>query len=67
MADVTVAACEEIESVECSVCLKEVPHSEASSAEGRDYVLYFCGTDCYQQWEAEEGAGEGVEELKPPG
>ena len=37
--------------VQCEVCLKEVPASEASSAEGRDYVLYFCGTDCYHQWE----------------
>ncbi|GAB6042216.1 DUF3330 domain-containing protein [Endothiovibrio diazotrophicus] len=39
----------ELPLVRCEVCLKEVPASGAS-AEGRDYVLYFCGTDCYQQW-----------------
>ena len=42
--------------VQCEVCLKEVPASEARSAEGRDYVLHFCGTDCYEQWRA--GAAE---------
>lgn len=36
--------------VECSVCLNEVPISEARSAEATDYVAYFCGLDCYQQW-----------------
>lgn len=36
--------------VECSVCLNEVPISEARSAEATDYVVYFCGLDCYQQW-----------------
>ena len=36
--------------LQCEICLKEVPASEAKSAEGSDYVFYFCGTDCYQQW-----------------
>ncbi len=36
--------------VQCEVCLKEVPPSEAQSAEGSDYVLYFCGLECYQEW-----------------
>lgn len=45
--------------VQCEVCLKEVPASETKSAEGRDYVLYFCGTDCYHQWEAGEKKSEG--------
>lgn len=53
----------------CEVCLKEVPRSEASMAEARDYVAYFCGLDCYDKWqhpaaspeepkpEIQEGAG----------
>ena len=42
------------ELVKCEVCLKEVPKSEAQSAEARDYVAYFCGLECYQEWEAAE-------------
>ncbi len=38
------------ERVSCDVCLKEVPKSEAQSPEGSDYVLYFCGLDCYERW-----------------
>jgi len=42
------------ELVKCEVCLKEIPKSGAQSAEARDYVVYFCGLDCYEEWEAEE-------------
>ncbi|MBT8117325.1 MAG: DUF3330 domain-containing protein [Gammaproteobacteria bacterium] len=37
-------------SVACDVCLKEIPHSEAGIVEAEDYVMYFCGLDCYRQW-----------------
>ena len=37
--------------VKCEVCLKEIPQSEAKSAEAIDYVLYFCGLDCYERWQ----------------
>lgn len=37
----------------CEVCLKEIPASEAKSAEAEDYVLYFCGLDCYGRWAAQ--------------
>ncbi len=40
----------EPERVSCEVCLKLIPKSEASSAEARDYVAYFCGLDCYEKW-----------------
>ena len=36
--------------VTCEMCLKEVPASEAAVAEATDYVLYFCGLDCYETW-----------------
>lgn len=36
--------------VKCDVCMKEVPASEAKSAEASDYVAHFCGLDCYYQW-----------------
>jgi len=35
----------------CSVCMKEIPDSVALSTEGKDYVLHFCGADCFSQWE----------------
>jgi hypothetical protein len=38
-------------SVACAVCLKEIPKSEAGSAEGTDYLLHFCGLDCYDLWQ----------------
>ena len=40
--------------VPCAVCLKEIPQSVALSAEDQDYVLYFCGVDCYAEWAADE-------------
>jgi hypothetical protein len=36
--------------VACEVCLKEIPHEQASIEEVDDYVMYFCGLDCYQAW-----------------
>lgn len=38
------------EKVECEVCLKEVPISEAKSEEATDYVVHFCGLECYEKW-----------------
>lgn len=39
--------------VSCKICRKELPRSIARTEEGRDYVYYFCGADCYQKWIAE--------------
>ena len=38
------------EKVECKVCMKEVPLSEARSEEATDYVVHFCGLECYSKW-----------------
>ena len=32
------------------VCEQEVPISEALIPEAVDYVIYFCGLDCYDRW-----------------
>lgn len=40
----------EQELVACEVCLKEIPSSEAKSAEATEYIHYFCGTECYDKW-----------------
>jgi len=34
--------------------LKEIPKSEAMVAEATDYVLHFCGLDCYSKWKVGE-------------
>lgn len=36
--------------IQCNVCLKEIPASEAKSAEALDYVSHFCGLECYELW-----------------
>ncbi|MDH5534018.1 MAG: DUF3330 domain-containing protein [Betaproteobacteria bacterium] len=47
-----------VEMVPCEVCLKEIPASEAKVAEATDYVLYFCGIDCYVQWKEQEARSD---------
>lgn len=37
--------------VKCEICLKEVPKSEAKISEAQDYVMHFCGLDCYDKWQ----------------
>ena len=36
--------------VSCDICMKEIPVSEAKSDEATDYVVFFCGLDCYEIW-----------------
>lgn len=40
----------EPEQVSCDVCMKEIPRDQARSAEVEDYVMHFCGIDCYAKW-----------------
>ena len=46
----------EVELLPCAVCQKEIPKSVALSAEDQDYVLYFCGLECYESWAADKEA-----------
>jgi hypothetical protein len=34
--------------------MKEIPKSEAKSPEAADYVIYFCGLECYAKWQAQD-------------
>jgi hypothetical protein len=52
----------EPEVVACSVCLKEVPASESRSEEALDYIVHFCGLDCYQAWHKEQAADAHTDE-----
>ncbi len=49
--------------VACAVCLKEIPHSEAKQFEAQDYVAYFCGLDCFDQWRRQHNTDE---QTPPP-
>ncbi|QDX80624.1 hypothetical protein B9N43_04810 [Denitratisoma sp. DHT3] len=40
----------ELQKVTCEECRKEIPNSAAMVSEVVDYVAYFCGLDCYQEW-----------------
>ena len=44
----------ETEMVACEICLKEVPHSETEMEEVGDYVMHFCGLECYEKWHKEK-------------
>lgn len=35
----------------CEVCLKEIPASAADNEEVDEYFYYFCGSDCYSEWQ----------------
>lgn len=35
----------------CYACLKLIPKSAAMSFEGEDYLKFFCGHDCYVEWQ----------------
>ena len=44
----------EPEHINCEICLKEIPADEAQSEEATDYVVHFCGLDCYQVWKEKQ-------------
>lgn len=53
-----------VEVIQCEVCLKEIPASEAKSAEAQDYVRHFCGLACYDLWRKQTLHGQPQEKNK---
>lgn len=45
----------EPEHVACEVCMKQIPKDVATSAEGEEYVVHFCGLECYTKWQQSTG------------
>jgi hypothetical protein len=43
----------EPEHVSCEVCRKEIPESTAMSHEAEEYIIHFCGIECYSEWQKE--------------
>ena len=46
----------ESEKIACEVCLNDIPVTEAKSEEATDYVVHFCGLDCYDKWKRLEAS-----------
>jgi hypothetical protein len=42
---------EEPEYVACDICLKEIPIDEARNFEATDYLVHFCGLECFEKWQ----------------
>ena len=55
----------EVERVACEICLKEVPISEATAPEATDYVVHFCGLECYEKWKDQRGKPD--DQVEKPG
>lgn len=51
----------------CSVCMTEIPESEATSVEATDYVAHFCGLECYVLWRDHGVVEAGVRPLPDAG
>ena len=39
--------------ISCETCVKEIPVSEAHIDEAADYIVHFCGLECFAQWKAQ--------------
>lgn len=45
----------EEELIECEICLREVPITEATNPEATDYVVHYYGLACYERWTSQDG------------
>lgn len=61
----TTAKPEAVERVICDICLKEVPITEAVVPEAEDYVVHFCGLECYEKWRKAPGEKTTEDSAKP--
>jgi hypothetical protein len=49
--------------VACTICMKEVPISEAIVPEATEYVAHFCGVECYDKWRRQPGNPSSQEDI----
>jgi hypothetical protein len=38
--------------------MESIPRSETHHPEGEEYVMYFCGLECYAVWRGEAAKGD---------
>ena len=41
-------------SLECTLCLSEIPNAGGLKTETHDYVQNYCGLECYKQWQEKQ-------------
>jgi len=46
-------------SIECAICLEEIPGSTAKGSDAQDYMQYYCGIDCYKEWQDKQKDSKG--------
>lgn len=51
----------EQELISCEICLKTIPKECAEHVETDDYVAYFCGLDCYDEWSKQNPKSESTD------
>ena len=48
----------EPEHVSCDICMNEIPIDEANSFEAQDYVVHFCGLECFEKWKKKKQSAQ---------
>lgn len=54
--------------VSCEACMRQLIREDAYRSESEDYVLWFCGLNCFETWKDEDVGGENtkIEENETP-
>lgn len=42
--------------IACEICLTEIPGTVSGNAEADEYVVHYCGLECYELWRAQQEA-----------
>ncbi len=50
----------------CSMCMKEIPISEAVVPEVTDSLMSFCGLTCYNKWKNQTGGAAFIGDVLLP-
>jgi hypothetical protein len=50
--------------IACAVCRKEIPLSSAFTPQGAEYIGFFCGIECYEEFLAEQKSNESKKPQK---
>ncbi len=52
------------ELLSCEICIKEVPMMSGKALEIDDYVMHFCGLECFDKWHKQAENKKILKELK---
>ncbi len=50
--------------IACAICRKEIPLSSAFTPQGAEYIGFFCGIECYEEFLAEQKSNESKKPQK---